>query len=165
MAKPLDERHHRAAATLGQGGTQAEAAEAAGVRPRTVQDWMKRDDFAALVRELREREAGAEPGALATLRELLAPEKPDGSPRSDAVRLRAAVELVRIGRGGRDPVDEDGASAAGSGLVILDPSLLDDLPEPLDLADLYETWDGQVSQREADAHDRSGAAFGDGRQS
>jgi hypothetical protein len=161
MAKPLDERHHRAAAALGQGGTQAEAAEAAGVRRRTIQDWMKRDDFAALVRELREREAGSEPGALATLRELLAPEKPDGSPRSDAVRLRAAVELVRVGRGGRDPADED-APATGSGLVILDPALLEDLPEPIDLAEEYELWSGEVSQREADAHDRGGAAFGDG---
>lgn len=155
MAKPLDERHHRAAALLGQGGTQAEAAEAAGVQRRTIQDWMKRDDFAALVRELREREAGSEPGALAKLRELL--NSPD-----ESIALRAAIELVRSGRGGRDPVDDEDGAAIGSGLVILDPSLLEDLPEPIDLADLYDTWDGEVSQREADAHSQGGAAFGDG---
>jgi hypothetical protein len=165
MAKPLDERHRSAAALLGQGATQAEAAEAAGVRSRTIQDWLRRDDFAALVREAREREAGSEPGALATLRELLAPTRPDGEPRSDAVRLRAAAELIRANKPGRDPVDDEGAQAP-SGLMILDPSLLEDLPEPIDLASEYEEWGGaQVSQREADAHDRGGAAFGDGWQS
>jgi hypothetical protein len=153
MAKPLDERHHKA--------TQAEAAEAAGVGRRTIQDWMKRDDFAALVQGTREREADSEPGALATLRELLAPTRPDGSPRSDAVRLRAAAELIRANKPGRDPVDDEGGDAP-SGLMILDPALLEDLPEPVDLAEEYELWSGQVSQREADAHDRGGAAFGDG---
>jgi hypothetical protein len=155
MAKPLDERHRSAAALLGQGATQAEAAEAAGVRRRTIQDWMKRDDFAALVQETREREASSEPGALATLRELL--KSPD-----DSVRLRAAIALLNAGRGGRDPVDDEGGQAP-TGLMILDPSLLEDLPEPIDLASEYEAWGGaQVSQREADAHDRGGAAFGDG---
>lgn len=160
--KPLDERHHSAAALLGQGATQAEAAEAAGVRRRTIQDWMKRDDFAALVREARGREAESEPGALATLRELVGPTRPDGTPRDERVRLRAAVELIRANKPGRDPVDdEDGQAPAG--LMILDPSLLEDLPEPIDLASEYEAWGGaQVSQREADAHDRNGAAFGDG---
>lgn len=159
--KPLDERHHHAATLLGQGATQAEAAEAAGVQRRTIQEWAKRDDFAALVREARGREAGSEPGALATLRELLAPTRPDGTPRSDAVRLRAAAELIRANKPGRDPVDDEGGQAP-TGLMILDPSLLEDLPEPIDLADEYERWGGQVSQREADAHDRGGAAFGDG---
>jgi hypothetical protein len=162
MAKPLDERHHSAAVLLGQGATQAEAAEAAGVRRRTIQDWLRREDFAALVREAREREAGSEPGALATLRELLAPTRPDGTPRSDAVRLRAAAELIRANKPGRDPADDDEGGAAPGGLMILDPSLLEDLPEPIDLASEYEAWGGEVSQREADAHDRSGAAFGDG---
>jgi hypothetical protein len=165
MAKPLDERHHSAAALLGQGATQAEAAEAAGVRRRTIQDWLKRDDFAALVREARGREADSEPGALATLRELVGPTRPDGTARDERVRLRAAVELIRANKPGRDPVDDDDGAAAAGGLMILDPSLLEDLPEPIDLASEYELWDGEVSQKEADAHDRGGAAFGDGWQS
>lgn len=159
--KPLDERHHRAAALLGQGATHAEAAEQVGVTPRTLTDWAKRPDFAALVHEIRERDAGSEPGALATLRELLGPTRPDGSPRSEAVRLRAATELIRANRPGRDPADDEDVSAAG--LVILDPALLeDDAPEPIDLAREYEEWEGHVSQREADAHERGGLAFGDG---
>lgn len=161
--KPLDERHHSAAALLGQGATQAEAAEAAGVRRRTIQDWLKRDDFAGLVREARGREAESEPGALATLRELVGPTRPDGEPRDERVRLRAAVELIRANKPGRDPVDDDEGGAAPGGLMILDASLLEDLPEPIDLASEYEEWGGApVSQREADAHDRGGAAFGDG---
>lgn len=163
--KPLDERHRRAAALLGQGATQAEAAEAAGVRRRTIQDWLRRDDFAALVGDLRERDAEAEPGALATLRELLSPDKPDGTPRSDAVRLRAAAELIRANKPGRDPVDDEDAEVP-TGLMIIDPSLLDDLSEPMDLADEYAAWGGaEVTQAEADAHERRGLPFGDGWQS
>ncbi|HEX5504308.1 MAG TPA: hypothetical protein VFW96_16905, partial [Thermomicrobiales bacterium] len=128
-----------------------------------IQDWMKRDDFAALVREARGREADSEPGALATLRELVGPTRPDGEPRDERVRLRAAVELIRANKPGRDPVDDDAGGAVPGGLMILDASLLEDLPEPIDLADEYEAWGGaEVSQREADAHDRGGAAFGDG---
>jgi Homeodomain-like domain len=156
VARPLDERHHSAAALLGRGASQAEAAEAAGVGRRTVQDWLRREDFAALVRDLREREAGSEPGALAKLRELL--NSPD-----ESIALRAAIELVRSGRGGRDPADDEDGAASGSGLLILDPSLLEDLPEPIDLAGEYEAWGGaEVTQAEADAHERGGAAFGDG---
>lgn len=152
--KPLDGRHRSAAALLGQGASQAEAAEAAGVGRRTVQDWLKRDDFQALVRDLREREASSEPGALARLRELL---------RSDdeSIALRAAIELVRAGRGGTDPAED----RAAQDVQVFEDAFDDETapePEPIDLADFYETWDGEVSQREADAHDRGGAAFGDG---
>ena len=139
--KPLEDHHREAAAMLGQGATQAEAAEAVGRTVRTVRDWMRREDFRALVDESRGREASHEPGALATLRELL--KSPD-----EAIRLRAAIELVRTGRGGRDPAEDEEAPR----LEVFSDAL--DGPEPppgrVDIAALYEAWDGKISQREAD---------------
>lgn len=162
--KPLDGRHHRAAAVLGQGGTQAGAAEAAGVSVRRIQELEKRDDFAALVAQARDRESDQEPGALATLRELLGPTGPDGEPRSEEVRLRAALGLVRAGRGGRDPADDDKADAAAQ-VLLLDPGFFaeEPEPEPVDVAAMYERFGGRdPSQAEADWWATSGATFGDG---
>lgn len=155
--KPLDERHREAAAVLAT-GTAADAARAVGVAVRTVRTWNKREDFRALVTELRGREASHEPGALATLRELLKSE-------DESVRLRAAIALLNAGRGGADPADDDkaGEAAAAAGLVILDPSILeDDESEPVEwnLADLYDRWGGaEITQREAD-HWRTALDFG-----
>ena len=157
--KPLDERHRSAAAVLGQGGTMPEAAEAAGVGTRSVQEWLRRrEDFRALVDDARSREAGHEPGALATLRDLL--KSPD-----EAVRLRAAIALLNAGRGGRDHAEDD-KGTTGAAVLVLDPAFFggqeDPPPAAIDAASLYADWDGRVSQAEADAHDRGGAAFGDG---
>lgn len=142
--KPLDERHRRAAAALAT-GTAADTSAAVGVSVRSIQEWKKREDFAALVTELRDREASHEPGALATLRELLA--SPD-----EAIRLRAATALINAGRGGHDPVDDDSAPP----IEFNEDALDGDGPEAPDFMPLYDAWDEE--RRAEEAADAAAAA-------
>jgi hypothetical protein len=92
--KPLDQRHHQAAALLGRGAPQADVAEGVGVSRRTVADWLKRDDFAELVRAERARAIDAQPTMRGVLEEAaLRAERPDGSV-DWSVRVAAARALI-----------------------------------------------------------------------
>jgi hypothetical protein len=61
--KALTPSQHQAASLLGAGRTQAEAAEECATTTTSVRRWLKREDFAQLVKDERERVLDANPTA------------------------------------------------------------------------------------------------------
>ena len=84
-------RMRRAAELVGKGATRREAAAAVGRCERTVREWLKRPELAAIART--SRHDALEPSVESVLREALSALKRDGSP-DHQTRLRAAALLL-----------------------------------------------------------------------
>jgi hypothetical protein len=90
---PLKPHHHLAAQLLGEGRTQEEAAQAVEKSKTALRNWLKRDDFAALVKAEREKRLDEQPSARATLEQALTAVTRDGQP-AWAMRIEAAKVLM-----------------------------------------------------------------------
>lgn len=145
--KPLQPRQHRAAAMLGRGIPQGDAAGEVGVSRRTISDWLKREDFRELVEAGRTAALDAQPTARATLEGALTALRPNGEP-DWPTRVAAARALVQADGPGQAPepvlpelaitnpdlLDPEGAPAQAEPPEVLD---FDAMPEPPSVADLY----------------------------
>ncbi|HEX3733785.1 MAG TPA: hypothetical protein VHU86_01400 [Solirubrobacterales bacterium] len=135
--KPLQPRQCQAAALLGRGASQGDAAEEVSVSRRTVSEWLKRDDFRELVEAGRSAALDAQPTARATLEGALTALRPNGE-ADWPTRVAAARALVQADGPGR------ASEPALPELTITNPALLDfgGVPEVPSVAALYERWDG-----------------------
>lgn len=92
--KPLTPSQHQAAALLGAGYDQGQAAAEVGTTTTSIRRWLKRDDFAALVKEAREKALDENPTARSVCEQALTATQKNGSPAWQ-VRLAAAKLLMQ----------------------------------------------------------------------
>jgi hypothetical protein len=160
MAKPLDERHRRAAAMLGRGGSQADVADEVGVGRRTIQDWLKREDFAELVRSAAAEQASGSP-TIKTMRAVLEEAaltacRPESDEPDWPTRVRAAAALTRAEGFGAPP------EPPAPEIEFDDDALDENAPAPTDVGALYERWGGAaVTEKERNLYART-PPWGDG---
>jgi hypothetical protein len=83
----------RAAELVGKGATRKEAAAAVGVCERTVREWLKKPELAAIAHQT--RQDTLDPTVAGAFREALGAVTRDGRP-DYAIRLRAAAELAKL---------------------------------------------------------------------
>ncbi len=83
----------RAAELVGKGATRKEAAAAVGVSERTVREWLKKPELAAIAHQTRQETL--DPTVAGALREALGAVTRDGRP-DHPTRLRAAAELAKL---------------------------------------------------------------------
>jgi len=100
-------QQQRAAALLGQGRSQRDAAAEVGVSTRAIRYWLKEPDFEALVRRSREALLDERPTVRSTLEAALLATRRDGSPdwgaRVQAARILMAAPPDEEPEDGRDP--------------------------------------------------------------
>jgi hypothetical protein len=145
--KPLDARQTRAATRLGRGDPADEVAAEASVSKRTLTNWRGRDDFAEIMAGARAKAIDQEPTMRAVLEDAAHnATRPDGS-TDWSTRVAAARALIGADGFGAPPEppppeteyfldDEDDGDAA-----------------PPTIADLYEAWDGTISQAATDLYE------------
>lgn len=112
--KPLTPAQHQAAALLGAGYDQGQAAAEVGTTTTSIRRWLKRDDFAALVKEAREKALDENPTARSVCEQGLHATNRDGRPNWN-IRLAAAKLLMQ--ESGAVPAD----AAPRAERVYLDP--------------------------------------------
>jgi hypothetical protein len=91
--RPLKPEQHQAAQLLGEGHDQQATADEVGTTTTSIRRWLKRDDFAALVKEHREKRLEANPTARAVCEQALTATSRTGAP-AWGVRLTAAKLLL-----------------------------------------------------------------------
>jgi hypothetical protein len=104
--RPLTPSQHQAAQLLGEGRDQTAVAKEVGTTPTSIRRWLKREDFAALVKAAREKRLDENPTARAVCEQALGATNSKGQP-AWATRL-AAAKLLML-----DSADEGGGSDAG----------------------------------------------------
>jgi hypothetical protein len=92
--KPLTPAQHQAAALLGAGYDQGQAAAEVGTTTTSIRRWLKRDDFEALVKEAREKALDENPTARSVCEQALTATMKDGRPAWNT-RLAAAKLLMQ----------------------------------------------------------------------
>lgn len=92
--KPLTPDQHQAAALLGAGYDQAQTAAEVKTTTTSIRRWLKRDDFAALVKEAREKALDDNPTARSVCEQALTATQRNGQPAWNT-RLLAAKLLMQ----------------------------------------------------------------------
>jgi hypothetical protein len=109
--RPLKPEQHQAAQLLGEGRDQQATADEVGTTTTTIRRWLKRDDFAALVKAAREKRLDENPTARAVCEQALTATQRNGQPAWNT-RL-AAAKLLML-----DSADESGGGLDGSARLI-----------------------------------------------
>ncbi len=112
--KPLTPAQHQAAALLGAGHDQAQTAAEVDTTTTSIRRWLKRDDFAALVKEAREKALDENPTARSVCEQALTATKSNGQP-SWPIRLAAAKLLLQ------DSGSVPGDAPARAERIFMDP--------------------------------------------
>lgn len=113
--KPLTPSQHQAAALLGAGYDQAQTASEVGTTTTSIRRWFKRDDFAALVKEAREKTLDENPTARSVCEQALNAVTRDGKP---AWNTRLAAAKLLFQDSGSVPAD---AAPPRAERIFLDP--------------------------------------------
>jgi hypothetical protein len=112
--KPLTPEQHQAAALLGAGYDQGQAAAEVSTTTTSIRRWLKRDDFAALVKEAREKALDENPTARSVCEQALSATTTNGRP-AWKIRLDAAKLLMQ--ESGAVPAD----AAPRAERIFMDP--------------------------------------------
>jgi hypothetical protein len=92
-SRPLTPHQRQAAALIGRGFQKRVAAREVGVHSRTISNWMRRDDFRALIAQTREAAVAEVPTAQVTLEAALTATTSSGAP-DWRTRVSAARALI-----------------------------------------------------------------------
>ncbi len=106
--KPLTPAQHQAAALLGAGYSQAQAADECGTTTTSIRRWLKRGDFEALVKEAREKALDENPTARSVCEQALNATMKDGRP---AWRTRLDAAKLLLQSSGDVPADAEAPRA------------------------------------------------------